>query len=104
LPCVSEQSSWREAIKQTLTIQCFEDARRRAGMLFASSVRVVQWATREVISMVQLFKNFLADETAATAIEYGLIAAGISLAIIAVVNGIGSKLNTKFTSINTSLK
>ena len=73
-------------------------------MLFASSVRVVQWATREVISMVQLFKNFLADETAATAIEYGLIAAGISLAIIAVVNGIGSKLNTKFGSINTSLK
>jgi len=73
-------------------------------MLFASSVRVVQWATREVISMVQLFKNFLADETAATAIEYGLIAAGISLAIIAVVNGIGSRLNTKFGSINTSLK
>lgn len=73
-------------------------------MLFASSVRVVQWATREVISMVQVFKDFLADETAATAIEYGLIAAGISLAIIAVVNGIGSKLNTKFTSINTSLR
>ena len=54
--------------------------------------------------MVQIFKNFLADETAATAIEYGLIAAGISLAIIAVINGIGSKLNTKFSSINTSLK
>jgi pilus assembly protein Flp/PilA len=46
----------------------------------------------------------LADETGATAIEYGLIAAGISLAIIAVVSGIGAKLNTKFTSINTSLK
>jgi pilus assembly protein Flp/PilA len=54
--------------------------------------------------MVQMFKDFLADETAATAIEYGLIAAGISLAIVAVVNGIGSKLNTKFSSINTSLK
>ena len=40
----------------------------------------------------------------ATAIEYGLIAAGISLAIIAVMNGLGSKLNTKFTSINSSLK
>jgi pilus assembly protein Flp/PilA len=53
---------------------------------------------------VQLFKDFLADESGATAIEYGLIAAGISLAIIAVVNGIGSKLNTKFSSINTSLK
>ena len=54
--------------------------------------------------MVRVFKNFLADESGATAIEYGLIAAGISLAIIAAVNGIGSKLNTRFTSINTSLK
>jgi pilus assembly protein Flp/PilA len=53
---------------------------------------------------MQLIYRFLKDETAATAIEYGLIAAGISLAIIAVVNGLGSKLNTKFTSINSSLK
>jgi pilus assembly protein Flp/PilA len=51
-----------------------------------------------------MFLKFLKDESAATAIEYGLIAAGISLAIIAVVNGLGSNLNTKFTSINTSLK
>jgi pilus assembly protein Flp/PilA len=49
-------------------------------------------------------RKFLADEFGATAIEYGLIAAGISLAIIAIVNGLGSKLNTKFTSINNSLK
>jgi pilus assembly protein Flp/PilA len=48
--------------------------------------------------------RFWRDETAATAIEYGLIAAGISLAIIAIVNGLGAKLNTKFTAINTSLK
>jgi len=54
--------------------------------------------------MVQMLRDFLADESGATAIEYGLIAAGISLAIIAVVNGIGAKLNTKFSSINTSLK
>ena len=54
--------------------------------------------------MVQILKDFLADESGATAIEYGLIAAGISLAIIAVVNGLGTKLNTKFTSINTSLR
>jgi len=54
--------------------------------------------------MIALVRKFWADETAATAIEYGLIAAGISLAIIAVVNGIGSKLNTKFSSINSSLK
>lgn len=54
--------------------------------------------------MTRVFKNFLADESGATAIEYGLIAAGIALAIISVVNGLGTKLNTKFTSLNSSLK
>ena len=44
------------------------------------------------------------DESGATAIEYGLIAAGISLAIIAAVNGLGTTLSSKFQSINTSLK
>jgi pilus assembly protein Flp/PilA len=47
---------------------------------------------------------FLKNESGATAIEYGLIAAGISVAIIAVINGLGSTLNTKFTSISTQLK
>jgi pilus assembly protein Flp/PilA len=54
--------------------------------------------------MKNLIARFVQDESGATAIEYGLIAAGISLAIIAVVNGLGSNLNTKFTSINSSLK
>ncbi len=54
--------------------------------------------------MTRMLKDFIADESAATAIEYGLIAAGISLAIISVVNGLGSKLSTKFTSINASLQ
>ena len=54
--------------------------------------------------MSRLFVRFVKDEFGATAIEYGLIAAGIALAIIAVVNGLGTTLNTKFTSINTSLK
>lgn len=54
--------------------------------------------------MKNLVTRFAADTSGATAIEYALIAAGISLAIIAVVNGIGSSLNTKFSSINTSLK
>jgi pilus assembly protein Flp/PilA len=53
---------------------------------------------------MKMLKQFLADESGATAIEYGLIAAGISLAIISVINGLGTKLATKFTSINTSLK
>ena len=54
--------------------------------------------------MKNVFAKFLSDESGATAIEYGLIAAGISLAIIAVVNGVGSNLSDKFTSINSSLK
>jgi pilus assembly protein Flp/PilA len=53
---------------------------------------------------MQMIYRFLRDETGATAIEYGLIAAGIALAIIAVVNGLGAKLNTKFTAINNSLR
>ena len=53
--------------------------------------------------MKNLIARFVKDESGATAIEYGLIAAGISLAIIAVVNGLGTNLNTKFTSINNSL-
>jgi pilus assembly protein Flp/PilA len=52
----------------------------------------------------KIVAKFWADQSGATAIEYGLIAAGISLAIIAAVNGLGSTLNTKFSSINSSLK
>ena len=47
---------------------------------------------------------FLNDESGATAIEYGLIAAGISIAIIAVVNGLGTQLNTTFSSVSTQLR
>ena len=54
--------------------------------------------------MKNLIARFLNDESGATAIEYGLIAAGISLAIIGAVNGIGGNLSTKFGAINTSLK
>jgi pilus assembly protein Flp/PilA len=46
----------------------------------------------------------LKNDSGATAIEYGLIAAGISVAIIAVVNGLGTQLNTTFTSVSTQLK
>jgi pilus assembly protein Flp/PilA len=48
--------------------------------------------------------KFLSDQSGATAIEYGLIAAGIALAIIAVVNGLGTNLSTQFSTVNTSLK
>jgi pilus assembly protein Flp/PilA len=57
-----------------------------------------------MMRMIKVLKAFLSDESGATAIEYGLIAAGIALAIIPVMNGLGVKLNTKFASINSSLK
>ena len=53
---------------------------------------------------MSVFKRFLRDESGATAIEYGLIAAGISVVIIAAVNSIGTTLNGKFTDISTQLK
>jgi pilus assembly protein Flp/PilA len=54
--------------------------------------------------MKNMLLKFMADQSAATAIEYGLIAAGISLAIIAAINGLGTTLNTSYTTLNTSLK
>jgi pilus assembly protein Flp/PilA len=54
--------------------------------------------------MKSLFSRFVKDESGATAIEYGLIAAGISVAIIAVVQGLGTKLNTAFGSVSTAIK
>jgi pilus assembly protein Flp/PilA len=53
---------------------------------------------------MRLLSDFLKDESGATAIEYGLIAAGIALGIIAAVNGLGSSLKDKFTAISSSLK
>jgi len=54
--------------------------------------------------MKQLFARFARDESGATAIEYGLIAAGISVAIITVLTGVGSNLKGTFTSVQTALK
>lgn len=54
-------------------------------------------------SLGNLAKRFAQDDSGATAIEYGLIAAGISVAIIAVVNALGSGLSTTFSNVTTSL-
>jgi len=54
--------------------------------------------------MLTKFKAFGRDESGATAIEYGLIAAGIAVAIITVLKGTGSKLDTTFSSVSTALK
>lgn len=55
-------------------------------------------------NLKQMVLKFWSDESGATAIEYGLIAAGIALAIITVVNSLGTTLNGKFGSINTSIQ
>ena len=54
-------------------------------------------------SMLTTVKRFVADESAATAIEYGLIAAGIAVAIIAILPTLGSKLATTFTKVSNAL-
>jgi pilus assembly protein Flp/PilA len=82
----------------------------RLILAFSSEVRFVEpgearvFPENQEVGLSRIFSKFLKDESAATAIEYGLIAAGIALAIIAAVNGLGSTLNDKFTSVSTSLK
>jgi pilus assembly protein Flp/PilA len=56
------------------------------------------------LAMIGSLVRFLKDEAGATAIEYGLIAAGISVAIITVVQSLGTALNTTFTSVSAALK
>jgi pilus assembly protein Flp/PilA len=53
--------------------------------------------------MIVKFRQFMADESGATAIEYGFIAAGISVAIIVVVNGLGTQLKSTFSNITSKL-
>ena len=54
--------------------------------------------------MRKLIAKFWADQSGATAIEYCLIAAGISIVIVAVVNGMGTALNVKYTAVSTAVK
>ena len=60
--------------------------------------------TPQLESAMLTFARFLKDQSGATAIEYGLIAAGISIAIIAVVQGLGTQLKTTFSSVSSALK
>lgn len=54
--------------------------------------------------MVMLLSRFMSDEQAATAIEYGLIAAGISIAIVTAVGSLGTKVNTLFSNVSGNLQ
>jgi pilus assembly protein Flp/PilA len=57
----------------------------------------------DIIPMCKLLVRFAKNESGATAIEYGLLAAGISIAIIVVVQGVGVNLNTTFTTVQNAL-
>jgi pilus assembly protein Flp/PilA len=59
---------------------------------------------RTMRQIMRLMSSFVSDRSGATAIEYSMIAAGIALVIVAVVNGIGTTLNTTFSSVQTGLK
>jgi len=84
-------------------------ARLRQWFLEAG-VNPVPWISSDSLvwikelPMKNLFLRFVKDNSGATAIEYGLIAAGISVAIIAVVQGVGTNLNATFTSVQSALK
>jgi pilus assembly protein Flp/PilA len=54
--------------------------------------------------MRQFIKKFFNDESGATAIEYAIIAGGIAIVIVTVVNNLGSAVSTKFADVSTSLK
>jgi pilus assembly protein Flp/PilA len=53
---------------------------------------------------MRLVVKFLKDESGATAIEYGLIATGIAVAIIPMITGLGTKLKTTFSTVSTAIK
>jgi pilus assembly protein Flp/PilA len=55
-------------------------------------------------AMINLVKRFIRDESGATAVEYGLVAAGISVAIIAVMQGLGSRLNSTFSTVHDAFR
>ena len=73
--------------------------RTRGGTLGSENIK-----PRSEPAMTSIIKSFFKDESGATAIEYGLIAAGIAIAIITAVNGVGTQLSTNFNTISSSLK
>ena len=82
--------------------QCDSNSRRRSKLFLAGEwYRFTAFKRNPHMSKIS---QFLKDESGATAIEYGLIAAGISVVIIATVNAIGSTLNAKFDYISQQLK
>ena len=107
----SQIGTTRDPVVNIFSMIRFTLWKARPGNLLRASNRGVDAATSPVVrnnlgegKMSELLRRFLNDDSGATAIEYGLIAAGISVAIIAVVNTLGTNLNTTFSSISSQLK
>ena len=92
----------------TLRVAGFDKSRtkriRKSTTLSVRRFVCVRIIELEELPMNKLVVRFAKDESGATAIEYGLIAAGISVAIIAVVQGLGTNLKNTFQSVSTALK
>ena len=82
------------------TIVLIDVNRERTARVLSSRAR---WTPAGAVRM-RMISKFLKDESGATAIEYGLIAAGIAIAIITAVKGVGLALSSKFVVVSTSLK
>src|SRR5262249_23784459 len=95
-------SIWRKRFefRTSAKFTCVDSYNLRSGAINLRALTATQWR----LNLKRAFLKFVSDESGATAIEYGLIAAGIALAIIAIVNSMGTNLMNKFTDINTSLK
>jgi pilus assembly protein Flp/PilA len=114
--CSSQRAGLRQSGYQTI-VHLRERARLSAAGLTRRQLQFVKLVPRSVDrssagpggnstqehTMAIILKRFVNDESGATAIEYGLIAAGISVAIITVVNTLGSQLKTTFTNISSQL-
>jgi pilus assembly protein Flp/PilA len=81
----------------------FTDAREAVGILSPGRQRYHRRQPQR-LTMIGMLKQFGKDTSGATAIEYGLIAAGIAVAIIATVQALGTQLNTTFSSVSTAIK
>jgi pilus assembly protein Flp/PilA len=80
----------------------FTDVAKAAGIF--SRGRQLHQRHNQGLTMIEVLKRFGKDQSGATAIEYGLIAAGIAVAIIATVQALGTQLNTTFSSVSTAIK
>jgi len=95
-------------LSRRLRGSCGRDGKKLDGQSGAWT-KPVSWISSDSrvwikeLPMNNLFTRFLKDDSGATAIEYGRIAAGVFIAIIAVVNGLGSTLNGTFGSISSQL-